>query len=62
MHWHLLLDGEAVYSLVGHPLLLLLARVVLLQASSRRSSLQVGLRTELVVRRWSGVPTPQLSL
>uniref|UniRef100_H3CIY3 Baculoviral IAP repeat containing 6 n=1 Tax=Tetraodon nigroviridis TaxID=99883 RepID=H3CIY3_TETNG len=41
VHWHLLLDGEAVYSLVGHPLLLLLARVVLLQASSRRSSLQL---------------------
>lgn len=40
---HLLLDGESVYGLVAHPLLLLLARVILVQASSRMSSLQVGL-------------------
>lgn len=38
----LLLDGESVYSLVSNPLLLLLARVILVKASSRMASLQVG--------------------
>lgn len=38
----LLLDGESVYSLVSSPLLLLLARVILVKASPRMGSLQVG--------------------
>lgn len=42
VHSCLLLDGESVYSLVSNPLLLLLARVILVKASSRMGSLQVG--------------------
>lgn len=43
MRSRLLLDGESVYSLVANPLLLLLARVILVVASPRMSSLQVSL-------------------
>ena len=37
----LVLDGEAVYSLVSNPFLLLLARVVLLSCSPKMEQLQV---------------------
>lgn len=38
----LLLDAESVYPLVANPLLLLLARVILVKCSSRMVRLQVG--------------------
>lgn len=41
MHSSLLLDGEAVYSLVANPFLLLLARVVLTKCSCKMESLQL---------------------
>ncbi|KAG7214400.1 hypothetical protein INR49_023111, partial [Caranx melampygus] len=41
IHSSLLLDGEAVYSLVGNPFLLLLARIILTKCSSKMDSLQL---------------------
>ncbi|XP_076022537.1 tetratricopeptide repeat protein 27 [Genypterus blacodes] len=41
IHASLLLDGESVYSLVSNPFLLLLARVILVQCSSKMDSLQL---------------------
>lgn len=41
VHSSLLLDGESVYSLVANPLLLLLARVILIKCSSKMDSLQL---------------------
>ncbi|KAM4614999.1 tetratricopeptide repeat protein 27 [Polymixia lowei] len=41
LHRSLLLDGESVYSLVENPFLLLLARVILLNCSSKMDSLQL---------------------
>lgn len=43
IHSCLLLDGEAVYKLVANPLLLLLARVLLVRCSSKMAALQVKL-------------------
>ncbi|XP_068424592.1 tetratricopeptide repeat protein 27 [Clinocottus analis] len=41
VHAGLLLDGESVYSLVGNPVLLLLARVILTKCSSKMADLQL---------------------
>uniref|UniRef100_A0A3Q3WKP9 Tetratricopeptide repeat protein 27 n=1 Tax=Mola mola TaxID=94237 RepID=A0A3Q3WKP9_MOLML len=41
IHSCLLLDGEAVYKLVANPLLLLLARVLLVRCSSKMAALQL---------------------
>ncbi|XP_028279558.1 tetratricopeptide repeat protein 27 [Parambassis ranga] len=41
IHSSLLLDGESVYSLVANPILLLLARVILIKCSSMMDSLQL---------------------
>uniref|UniRef100_UPI003AAC86D8 tetratricopeptide repeat protein 27 isoform X2 n=1 Tax=Centroberyx gerrardi TaxID=166262 RepID=UPI003AAC86D8 len=41
LHRSLLLDGESVYSLVANPFLLLLARVILINCSSKMDSLQL---------------------
>ncbi|XP_071396495.1 tetratricopeptide repeat protein 27-like, partial [Centroberyx affinis] len=41
LHRSLLLDGESVYSLVANPFVLLLARVILLNCSSKMDSLQL---------------------
>ncbi|MEQ2172886.1 Tetratricopeptide repeat domain 27 [Goodea atripinnis] len=41
IHSSLLLDGESVYSLVVHPFLLLLARVILIKCSPKMENLQL---------------------
>uniref|UniRef100_A0A668AVN8 Tetratricopeptide repeat protein 27 n=1 Tax=Myripristis murdjan TaxID=586833 RepID=A0A668AVN8_9TELE len=41
LHRSILIDGESVYSLVANPFLLLLARVILINCSSKMDSLQL---------------------